>query len=184
MNNKNPFANLAEKLRMFHIRPTRTKLLLFAATLIAIGFALGGLEGGSDDEEISVASKVINLSLPEQMAITAPSAINEQLGEQAVIAPEVSQWETVTVRSGQSLDAIFRKQGFSIKTLFEIMALSDETKQLKKIRPGDLFEFQRHDDRSLKRMRYAVDEAHYLIIDHDGQQATAFMQALEIITRV
>jgi murein DD-endopeptidase MepM/ murein hydrolase activator NlpD len=184
MNNKNPFANLAEKLRMFHIRPTRTKLLLFAATLIAIGFALGGLEGGSDDEEISVASKVINLNLPAQVEIVAPIVIEDELDKEPVMVPEVAHWEIVTVRSGQSLDAIFRKQGFSIKTLFEIMALSDETKQLKKIRPGDLFEFQRHDDRSLKRMRYAVDEAHYLIIDHDGQQATAFMQAREIITRV
>jgi murein DD-endopeptidase MepM/ murein hydrolase activator NlpD len=184
MHNKNPFTKLANKLRVFHIQPTRTKLLLFAATLIAIGFALGGIEGGSDDEEISVASKVINLNLPEQVAIAAPIVIEDELGKEPAMVPEVAQWETVTVRSGQSLDAIFRKQGFSIKTLFEIMALSNETKQLKKIRPGDLFEFQRHDDRSLKRMRYAVDEAHYLIIDHDGQQATAFMQAREIITRI
>jgi len=185
MHNKNPFARLADSLGHFHISLTRTKLLLFAATLVAIGFALGGLESGKEDEEPDLASKVINLNLP------ARQEVQTELIEQAGIAVEITgtsaaeeKWETVTVRSGQSLDAIFRKQGYSIQTLFEIMALTEETRQLKKIRPGDLFEFQRYDDNSLKRMRYAVDEANYLIVDHDGQQATASTQAREIITHV
>ena len=64
------------------------------------------------------------------------------------------------------------------------MTLGAETAKLKKIRPGDLFEFQRHEDRSLKRMRYAIDEAQYLIIDHEEQQAIASFQARDLFTRV
>ena len=175
MQNKNIFSRLSGKLPQFHFKLTRTRLFLFALTLIVFGFALGGLESGSDDE--AVASKIVNLDLPARDDFFVPptDSIGEISGDESttgLISP-LEEWESVTVRSGQSLDNIFRQQGFSAKTLHEIMALNAETKQLKKIRPGDLFEFQRHEDNSLRRMRYAVDEANYLIIEHDGQQAFA-----------
>jgi len=189
MHNKISLTELTEKLGQFHYSLTRTKLLLFALTLIVIGFALGGLESGPEQglDDGAVANKVVNLSLPDRQAFqTVPGDAVEAGMEIGNIASpiETELWDGVTVRSGQSLDAIFRQQGFSIQTLFEIMALSKETKRLKKIRPGDLFEFQQHEDGSLKRMRYAVDEAHYLIIDHDGEQAFASTEARDIITRI
>ncbi len=184
MQNQRFFSELSGKLQQFHIRLTRTKLLLFALTLIAFGFALGGLEGGKDDNE--VASKVINLGLPDRHHFQTPPSLDPselvRAETRQADLPHHEVWDSVTVRSGQSLDGIFRQQGFSAKTLHEIMALSKETRQLKKIRPGDLFEFQRYEDNSLKRMRYAVDEGHYLIIDHDGEQAYASTQARDLIT--
>ena len=184
MQNQNFFSELGEKLHPLHFKLTRTKLLLFAVTLIAIGLALGGLESGEDDAE--VANKVVNLGLPDRHDFQAPLLDDESLligeGSTTQADLQIEQWDSVKVRSGQSLDGIFRQQGFSAKTLHEIMALSKETKGLKKIRPGDLFEFQRHEDKSLKRMRYAVDEANYLIIDHDGEQAFASTEARDIIT--
>lgn len=194
MHKKNPLTKLIVFLQHFffnlvHPHLTRTKLLLFAVTLIAIGFALGGLESGPGTSKMdeAVAKKIIDLNLPArqdiQASVMTEAGTLQDMGAAQALA-ETEQWEEVTVRSGQSLDVIFRKQGFSAKTLFEIMALNDETKQLKKIRPGDLFEFQRHDDNTLKRMRYAMDEARYLIIDHDGEQATTSTEEREIITRV
>ena len=184
MQNKNLLSSLTGKLPQFHLKLTRTKLYLFALTLIAVGFALGGLESGDDNE--AIANKVVSLNLPDRhdFQVPTPGDISEITGDQAVLAApfQGEQWDEVTVRSGQSLDGIFRQQGFSAKTLHEIMALSKETKQLTKIRPGDLFEFQRHEDKSLKRMRYAVDEAHYLIIEHDGEQAFASTEARDMIT--
>lgn len=184
MQNKNFFSSLTGKLPQFHLKLTRTKLFLFALTLIAVGLALGGLESGSDDE--AIANKVVSLNLPDRrdFQIPTPEGIAGITTDQSVLAVpfQGEQWDKVTVRSGQSLDGIFRQQGFSAKTLHQIMALSKETKQLKKIRPGDLFEFQHHEDKSLKRMRYAVDEAHYLIIEHDGEQAFASTEARDMIT--
>ena len=184
MQNKNLLSSLTGKLPQFHLKLTRTKLYLFALTLIAVGFALGGLESGDDKK--AIANKVVSLDLPDQQdfQIPTPGGISEITGDQAALAAPIQgeQWDKVTVRSGQSLDGIFRQQGFSAKTLHEIMALNKETKQLKKIRPGDLFEFQRHEDKSLKRMRYAVDEARYLIIEHDGEVAYASSEARDMIT--
>ena len=175
---------LTGKLPQFHFKITRLKLLLFALTLVVFGVALGGLESGGNDTEL--ANKVVNLGLPERQDILLPvpdgltpgSAAETSLASDAEIEP----WEPVTVRSGQSLDGIFRQQGFSPNTLHRIMTFNQETKQLKNIRPGDLFEFQRHEDGSLKHMRYAVDEDRYLIIDYDGQQVVANSEARDIIT--
>jgi len=184
MQNKNFFSALIAKLQQFHIRLTRTKLFLFALTLIVFGIALGGLDSGKDDKEI--ASKIMDLNLPERPGFPPkPVDIIPETADVESIQDPISpleQWDSVSVRSGQSLDGIFRQQGFSAKTLHEIMALNKDTKQLKKIRPGDLFEFQRHDDKTLKRMRYAIDEAHYLIIDHDGQQVFANLEPRDMIT--
>jgi murein DD-endopeptidase MepM/ murein hydrolase activator NlpD len=184
MQNQKFFSGLNGKLQQLHIRLTRTKLLLFAVTLIAFGLALGGLESGVDDTQ--VANKVVRLGLPDRHEFQPPPPADlsmSELDEAATMASlQAEKWDSVTVRSGQSLDGIFRQQGFSAGTLHEIMALSKETKQLKKIRPGDLFEFQRYEDKSLKRMRYAVDEAHYLIIDHDGEQAYASTISRDITT--
>ena len=178
MQNKNILSVLTGKLPQFHFRITRTKLILFALTLIAVGIALGGLERGSVQD--SVASKVIDLELPERLSGELPGG--EELAFST--APEPELWETVTVRSGETLDGIFRKQGYSASTLHDIMTLNKETGQLKKIRPGDLFEFQRHEDGSLKRMRYAVDEGNYLIVDYDGREAVATIEARDMITEI
>ena len=189
MHNKNPFKKLIEKLHPFHLHLTRTKLFVFALTLIAVGFALGGLEGGRVDavDDVALANRVISLSLPDRHQLQALSGQDSRAGMPvgSISGPvEAELWQAVSVRSGQSLDTIFRQQGFSATTLFEIMALNKETRQLKKIRPGDLFEFQRHEDGSLKRMRYAVDEDHYLIIEHDGHELVASTEARDVITHI
>jgi len=178
---KNLISSLTGKISQFQPEITRTKLLLFALTLVVFGLALGGLESGSDDQQ--TVTRVIKLSLPDKQIFQTPP-IAEQPGDTSIadIMSEDEQWASVTVQSGQTLDSIFRQQGFSSKTLHEILALNKDTRQLKKIRPGDLFEFQRHQDNSLKRMRFAVDEANYLIVEHDGLEILASTQARHMVT--
>jgi len=178
MQNKNFLSMLTGMLPRFDFRITRTRLFLFALTLVAFGVALGGLETAGTDGD--AASKVIDLELPERLTVAAP--VPEGAAPEPDVLPE--QWETVTVRPGQSLDAIFRQQGFSARTLHDIMSVNADTRKLKNIRPGDLFEFQRYDDGTLRRMRCAVDEGSYLIVDYDGQQALASLEARDLITEV
>lgn len=184
MQNKNLYSILTDKVKRFHLQLTRTKLLLFAFTLVAFGLALGGLKTGRDDP--LTARKVVSLDLPDRQIFQIPPAKFSTEpgggeGDSGALA-QLEPWDNVTVSPGQSLDIIFREQGFSAKILHEILALNDETRRLKKIRPGDLFEFQRHQDNSLKRMRYAMDEANYLIVEHDGHEAMASTQSRQMNT--
>ena len=186
MQNKNFLSVLAGFLPQLNIKVTRAKLFLFGLTLVAFGFALGGLESGKNDTGLT--SKVVGLSLPARHDLRFPGidGISPESGIQSNtgVIPHIEQWEPVTVRSGQSLDGIFRQQGFSAGTLHNILAANRETKQLKNIRPGDLFEFQRHEDGSLKKMRYAVDEDRYLIVDYDAQLAVASFEARDVFTQI
>jgi murein DD-endopeptidase MepM/ murein hydrolase activator NlpD len=186
MQNKKKITGLTGNLQRLRLKLTRTKMVLFALTLIAVGLALGGLESGED--EVAVANKVLNLNLPDQHALQAPSHEpvqgKSEFESSAGLPSPIEQWDQVTIRSGQSLDGIFRQQGFSANTLHRIMTLNDDTKRLKKIRIGDLFDFQRFEDGSLKRMRYAVDEANYLIVEMDGQKAIASTEARNINTQI
>ncbi|MGA9573534.1 MAG: peptidoglycan DD-metalloendopeptidase family protein [Lysobacterales bacterium] len=176
--NSNLLSVLSGILPHFKFRITRIRLFLFAVTLIAFGLALGGLEKAAEDD--TIASKVVNLDLPDRLAGKIPEF--ESVAAAATQEPE--PWESVAVRPGESLDGIFRQQGFSAGTLHEIMTINEKTKQLRKIRPGDLFEFQRHEDGSLKRMRYGIDEGNYLIVDYDGQQAVASIEPRDLITEI
>ena len=173
---------LTGTLQRLNLKVTRTKMFIFALTLIAFGFALGGLKSGKENPGLS--SKVIDLSLPVRQHLQVPGIDGITQAAGTGTTPEPEQWEAVTVRSGQSLDGIFRQQGFSAGTLHNILAVNRETSQLKNIRPGDLFEFQRHEDGSLKKMRYAIDEGRYLIVDYDAQLAVASFEARDLITEI
>ena len=185
MPNKNFFSKLFTKLQQYQARLTRTRLILFALTLIAFGLALGGLDGGG--KHVEVPNQVISLDLPERHSFQRnpdrPTGLMAGEENAAEANSPLEKWENVKVRKGQSLDGIFRQQGFSARTLHEIMALNEDTGQLKKIRPGDLFEFQRFADDSFKRMRYAIDEARYLIVEHNGQQLHASTETRDIVTQ-
>lgn len=178
MQNKKILAALTGLLPQFTLKITRIWVRLFTLTLIAFGFALFGLARPSGNAD--AASMVIDLDLPDRLAVAA--AAPDEPAADIRSAPE--QWETVTVLPDQSLDGIFRQQGFSIGTLHDIMAINAETKRLKDIRPGDLFEFQRYEDGSLQRMRYAVDEGNYLIVDYAGKQAVASLVARNLSTEI
>ncbi len=182
MQNKNISSMLSGFLQQHPFKLTRTRLLLFAASLIVFGFALGGLESGRDDA--TAVNLVIDLDLPERDLAPPPPGVGfTATADQALgmMFEEDESWQAVTVKKGQSLDSIFRAQGFSAATLHQIMALNEETSQLKKIRPGDVFEFQRFDDQSFQRMRYAIDEDRYLIVEHDGEQARASTAMRELV---
>ncbi len=178
------FSSLAGRILHYRGQLTRTRLYLFTVTLIVFGLALGGLDSHTEDETIT--GKVMLLSLPNRhdSGLSRIDGSLETTGDNSVasISAEFDQWDRVTVTAGQSLDAIFRQQGFSAASLQQVMALNKETSQLRKIRPGDQFAFQRYTDGSLRRMRYALDETHYLLIEHNGRQAYASIETREIFT--
>lgn len=139
----------------------RTRLALFAVTLIVFGVALGGLEPEPMDEAERF-SAIMDLGLPERAPAPAGDAPDpgQPLGELPGEA-----WEELSVHPGESLDAIFRKLGFSAGLLHSIMGLNGDTRSLTRIRPGDVFGFQRDAAGEFVRMRYPLDEASYLLVE-------------------
>jgi murein DD-endopeptidase MepM/ murein hydrolase activator NlpD len=173
---------LAHRLRSLPFEVNRSRIALFGVTLIVVGIAMGGLKPAPAPGE-SAFTRVLDLDLP-----TRPTrAVETGLPEEAAPvqpSPEEEAWETVTVRSGQSLDVIFRQQGFSGALLQDILALNDETRSLRTIRPGEEFGFRRSPDGALEQMRYPLDEGRYLLVDNRGAAPRAEILIRQLSTRL
>jgi murein DD-endopeptidase MepM/ murein hydrolase activator NlpD len=154
---------------------TRRKLVLFGLTLILTG-ALAGLFDSAPEPETGEFSEVIELTLPQPMAPAVVGTEPTAAEARSQLGLDTGAWESVTVRSGQTLDAIFREQGYSIPLLHRILALNAETRGLTRIRPGDVFDFRADEAGDLAEMRYALDEARYLIVRQ--QQGELFADIL------
>jgi murein DD-endopeptidase MepM/ murein hydrolase activator NlpD len=55
--------------------------------------------------------------------------------------PPIEQWTTITVKPGDNLSLIFSRLNLSKRDLHEILALGKETKELKRLRPGQQIRF-------------------------------------------
>jgi murein DD-endopeptidase MepM/ murein hydrolase activator NlpD len=162
---------------------TRRKLALFGLSLIFGGFAAGVFEA-SRSPEPSVFSEVIDLSLPDRPVADDSAAGTAGRGAASSGRPDYDAWDSVEVRPGQTLDGIFREQGFSITLLHRILALNGDTGGLTRIRPGDIFDFRTNAAGELVEMRYALDESHYLLVRHLDGEVFADIQLREIIPEV
>ncbi len=165
---------------------TRQRLAVFAVTLIAIGIAFEGINPTAESNSLTTTEadpEIVPLALPERLPRSDPS-LTSAAGAPSREGDTESEWITVTVRSGQTLDGIFREQGFSATTLHSLVALDQNTAGLTKIRPGDVFEFIKDDEGQLLKMRYALNEAQHLLVSHVDGSLQADILEREILTEI
>ena len=166
---------------------TRQKLAVFGSTLIVIGIIMGAFESSQTPPEKALYSEIVELDLPDRLQASIPGGNGADHKEPSSEGPDDrsnNPWAAVTVRSGQTLDTIFRKQGFSVSLLHKILALSKDTKGLTKIRPGETFEFRKDANGKLIQMRYALDESRYLMVRNENAVPSAEIQQREIIAEI
>ena len=167
MNFQATFWRIVQRMRQLHIGINQSRLAILAVTLIAFGVALGGLKPAPPADG-GAYTRIVDLDLP---ARGVPSALlrNRSKAKPGEPLTADEEWDLVVVRNGQSLDTIFREQGFSAGLLHNILALNTETQGLKKIRPGDVFGFRRDAGGKFTRMRYSLDENRFLLVDQTEQ---------------
>jgi murein DD-endopeptidase MepM/ murein hydrolase activator NlpD len=162
---------------------TRRKLFVFGATLVLTGILLGIFESAKEAGWQS-RPDIIALSLPERAPPTGLEPVEKVDTTGLSIPEERINWSSVKVRQGQTLDAIFRRQGLSVSLLHEIIALNGETKGLTKIRPGEIFDFHTDSGGEFLQMRYALDESRYLLVIKEDSGLRAEIQQREIFSEV
>jgi murein DD-endopeptidase MepM/ murein hydrolase activator NlpD len=162
---------------------TRRKLVVLGTTLILAGILIGFFESG-DAPERNYQPEIIDLSLPERLSPAADDSPDDPVPEKPEARATFDEWDLVTVRPGQTLDAIFRKRGYEIPLLHRILKLNGDTKGLTRIRPGDRFEFRDAPGGDFGEMRYALDEARYLQVSAAGEELAAEVIEREIIAEI
>ena len=163
---------------------TRQKMVIFGATLIVIGISMGAFESAQAPDEEKSWSQAVEIPLPEKPAPLAEDATSAGDSSARAVPAFENDWKKVVVSSGQTLDAIFRQEGFSLSLLHEILALNSDTRGLTKIKPGETFEFRRDSEGEFLQMRYPIDEGRYLIVSKDQGELRAEIQKREITSEI
>jgi len=163
---------------------TRRKLAVFGVTLVSIGVLMGSFEVTHTTPETPVFSERLDISLPQRLPVNAGLATLPNEPAQPAHSPVVDEWQAVRVRSGETLEIIFRRQGFSVGLMHEILDLNEDTRGLTKIRPGDVFEFLTDPDGQFRRMRYPLDEGRYLLVSDENAELRAETLDREIFSEM
>ncbi len=90
-------------------------------------------------------------------ALPIPSASNEHETPQQTVAPTIRNWETVTIKSGDTLSAIFAKQEIYPWELRAVLDAGKLAKKLKQIMPGQTLAFDIHNGR-LQALDYRLNK--------------------------
>lgn len=164
----------------FFSRLDRQKAILFAVSLILTG-TIWGLLAENEPGISPLSTQIIDITLPERSAEEIELASTVTTASQDFAT---DNWDSVTVKSGQNLDTIFRQQGFEVALLHRILELNEDCKGLTKIRIGDVFDFKRDEAGGLLEMRYPVGEDRYLLVRQVQGELFADSQPRQMYTEV
>jgi len=81
-----------------------------------------------------------------------------------------SDWHNITVKSGDSLAAIFSRVGISAAELHKLLEQGGATHNLKKIYPGQTLGLMTNGDQQLVRLTYKIDELSTLEVSRSGDE--------------
>jgi len=136
------------------------KLLLVATVVSLLGFSVSNWQPTAKAADSTPKSARLHYSLP----LPAREISLEQDIVEAAASIEPSLWETVTIKSGDTLAAIFSKQGISSSTTHQIATLNEQTRKLRYIQPGEKIEMLLDEHKQLRKMKYIPDITRTLVI--------------------
>lgn len=143
------------------------KLLLVATAVMLLGFSVSNWQPSAKAANSTPKSARLHYSLP----LPAPATPLQQ--EIAETAGELDKelWESVTVKSGDTLASIFAKKGIPSTTTHKIARLNEQTKRLRYIKPGQEIRLMLDDERQLRKMKYIPDITSTLLIQRGEDQS-------------
>jgi len=143
------------------------KLLIASTASILLGFSATNWQAAAEGTDSTLKSNRLHYSLPlPEASITLPEDI------QASVQPENEQnWQTVVIKSGDTLASIFSRSGLPASTTHAIATLNDQTKNLRYIKPGQKVRLLLGDNGQLQQMEYEPDITKTLVIQRTEDQS-------------
>ncbi len=104
---------------------------------------------------------------------------NDELVKEIVEHELTIPWQSVVVKSGDSLALIFSKLGLSPVSLYKVMSLGKEVSRLKKLQPGQMLNFHVADNELLG-LEYEMDLTNTLKISKEDDKFKAEFIRIEL----
>ncbi len=171
-------------------QPKTRELALPALHELAVTPAFQALPGDAQDGasalELTAASDTTlqadaDTAQPQENQSASTLTLREELAEDP-------SWRSISVRSGDTLAAIFNRYGLNSNELHEIINLNKESRQLRNLQPGQMLFIKSDDEGVVQEIIKQLSLTHDLRITRDTENpATNFvstMQTRELERRV
>ena len=122
------------------------RLLLGASAVMLLGFSVSNWQPSAKAPDSTPKLARLHYSLPLPEPIISLEIDIKQAAEE-IDAP---LWESVIIKSGDSLATIFSKKGISASTTHQIARLNEQTKTLRYIQPGEEIQLLLDEQRNLR----------------------------------
>ena len=143
------------------------KLALVATAVMLLGFSVSNWQPSAKAANSTPKSARLHYSLQ----LPAPVTPLQQEIAETVSETEDELWESVTIKSGDTLASIFAKKGIPSTTTHKIARLNEQTKRLRYIKPGQEIRLMLDDERQLRKMKYIPDITSTLLIQRSEDQS-------------
>ena len=143
------------------------KLLMVTAVATLLGFSVSNWPSSAKAADSTPNSGRLHYSLP--LPAHDPALQREIIETSETM--DVPSWESVIIKSGDTLASIFSKKGISPTTTHKIATLNEQTRKLRYIQPGDEIKMLLDEQRQLRQMKYIPDITRTLLIQRNEDQA-------------
>ncbi|MGM0594678.1 MAG: OapA family protein [Pseudomonadota bacterium] len=122
-------------------------------------------------EALEVSAQPVSLNSEHRLNLdlALPERISDQPAEAAIEAEKALPWESVSVRSGDSLSLIFDRLKLSPQQLHAVVQADQDNQLATALRPGQQLKFQIEQGR-LKAIKYIISPEKSLYITRKGEQ--------------
>ena len=148
--------------------------LLLGVALIVSGVVISAYtdDAAANRPDMTDGTSIVDVplsdSFPDALPPSGPLDINANDTTQETTATPTGEWQTVKVKRGDNLSVIFSRLGISPQSLHTILSLGDDTKTLKRIRPGQVIKLELAEHSQLLELMYEIDPIHSLRIWQNG----------------
>ena len=143
------------------------KLTIASTAVMLLGFSASSWQPAAKGADSTLKSPRLHyaLNLPRKV-ISIESAI-----EKSVALPDATDWNIITIKSGDTLASIFDSAGLPATTTHAIAGLNEQTKSLRYIKPGQKIHILQDDANRLRIMKYIPDITKTLMIQRNEDQS-------------
>ncbi|MGF1828805.1 peptidoglycan DD-metalloendopeptidase family protein [Photobacterium angustum] len=132
----------------------------------------------AEQETTSQAERKFKIGTPYPISIATASATPLSDKDKT----DKLTWKKHVIESGESLAIAFDNIGLNSKTLHSLINTDDNTKQLERLRPGNILKFGFNKEGKLVELRQPRNHLETLIVRHDGNTFSSEMDKKEIKT--
>ena len=131
------------------------KLAVAATAVILLGFSTSGWQ--STQAQRLADSTLKSQRLHYELALPDVETTFKTALETITPPAEHDDWRIITVEPGDTLASIFSANGLSALTTHKIVTLSEHTKSLRNIKPGEKIHLLLNEQQKLRQMKYVAD---------------------------